>query len=85
MSQFPTGFSGQQLNRKETPGFGSGNRGRRNAVRRIVRGGGARKRRKDRFEKRLGSDPLQELGSFPKVPAIDPMMLIRKRPSRGRR
>lgn len=52
---------------------------------RIVRGGGARKRRKSRVAKRLGSDPLNELGATANVPAIDPMMLIRKRPSRGRR
>jgi hypothetical protein len=68
-------------------GFGNrGNLGGGNLTpKRIVRGGASRKRRKGRVDKRLKSDPLKELGATPNTPAIDPMMLIRKRSSRGRR
>lgn len=74
------GFGGGQIHQ-----VGSGGGFRFGAPKRIVRGGAARKRRKGRVAKRLKSDPLNELGATPNVPAIDPMMLIRKRPSRGRR
>ena len=70
-------------------GGGGGNFGNRGNLtptpKRIIRGGAARKRRKGRVDKRLGSDPLKELGMTPNTPAIDPMMLIRKRSPRGRR
>ena len=77
-------FSGIPVSRPAN-NFGSNNRRVAAATSRVVRGGGARKRRKGRVMKRLGADPLKELASTPNVPAIDPMMLIRKRPSRGRR
>ena len=65
--------------------FGSGGRKSGSTPKRIVRGGGARKRRGGRVSRRLKLDPIKELANTPNVPAIDPMMLIRKRPSRGRR
>ena len=78
-------FSGIPVSRPAN-NFGSSNRRVSAAVSsRVTRGGGARKRRKGRVMRRLGADPLKELASTPNVPAIDPMMLIRKRPSRGRR
>ena len=66
-------------------GFGNRQGGGSSPPKRIIRGGAARKRRKGRVSKRLKSDPLNELGMTPNTPAIDPMMLIRKRSPRGRR